>query len=667
MKKIFLLMLLVLSLFVSGCTVGNDQEADDLGLKTVTGAEDLNNLIKATNDKSVLGGFGELRPTDGAIEDAIPEVGTNDQADYQSDDYTKTNVQVEGVDEGDTMKTDGSRIYVIRWDRLEVIKLLGNGEMEIILNESISPTLDDDYTSYTYYSELYVTDKYLVVTGQKISYQFRALDYAVGDPEIPSDETEDTNSEDDDISVIEPYPVFAYTCVSIVDIYDIKTLQKVDNYQISGNFQSTRLIDNNLYMISNYYPSYHFLQTDEFDIRPWYVHNGEAAYFDYEDIKYLDDSLYQSFTTITHIELDDELTIKNDIFLSSSYWGQIYASPNAIYFAANYYEQNIFGTYEQFGLLVSFIIDEQTKDVSYGGSGKFAGYVINQYAMDEHNGFMRIVTTDGWGDALKNRLYVFERKLVENAYVLEVVGLLDEGLGKPGESVQSVRFNKDFATVVTFLRIDPFYTIDLSDPYTPKITGALSVPGFSTYQHPWGENLILGIGYNTVDGLTTGMKLSLYDVADPTTPVEVGNPLVLSNGENQWSYSEATWNPKAIMIDQTRNSFGFTLHRSGWDVNNYYYSNDYVIFDVVQTRPTPIQIKYSFSHSKYYEDFYYLYDVYYYWYFDFSIQRAFRVDDYVYLISREIATSHNLLDDFAVTDDIIFQEFVEDETITKPE
>ena len=145
--------------------------------------------------------------------------------------------------------------------------------------------------------------------------------------------------------------------------------------------------------------------------------------------------------------------------------------------------------------------------VYYGGSGKFKGTVINQFAIDEYNGYIRIATTEGWGDAVKNRLYIFKRAFVDGAYVLETISLLDSGLGKPGERIQSVRFNKDLATIVTFLQTDPFYTIDLSDPYHPQITGELEIPGFSTYQHPWGDNLVIGIGFDAVDGVTTGLKL----------------------------------------------------------------------------------------------------------------------------------------------------------------
>ncbi len=652
MKKILFMMLLFSSLFVSGCTIGNYQGAKDLGLNSVTGNDDLKSLLKSTQSNKFYSWFGDAR-VDEAMDGGVPEAVGEEAPTYQSDDYTKTNVQVEGVDEGDIIKTDGSRIYSVSWDRLQVISLLGNGEMELLLNEQIVPVNGETYNSYTYYSELYVTGRYLVVTGQKIEYSIVKLTL-----------DDDTN---DDI-ILDYYPYYhSYTQTSVVFIYDINTLQKVDSFQVSGNLYGSRMIDDKLYFIANYYPPYYALTDEEFDMRPWYIHNEEIDYFDYEDIKYLPGSLYQAFTTITVFNLDEEITIANDIFLSSSYWGQMYVSPTAIYFAANYYTQNFLGYYEQKGLLLSFQISERTGEVSFGGSGFYSGYVINQFAMDEYNGYMRIATTEGWSSSVKNRLYVFERKLVDGAYQLDVVGFIDEGLGKPGERIQSVRFNKDMATIVTFLRTDPLYTIDLSDPTKPAIAGELEVTGFSTYQHPWTDTLILGIGFEAnTSGVTLGMKLSLYDITDQENPVEVGNSLVLNNEMNSWTYSEATWNHKAIMIDKSRDCFGFSLWRSNW--NNGFYSqiNDYVIFDVDPTSANPITLKHSFSHVDYFQQNLNLYENYY-WRYDFSIQRAFRVDDYLYIISGEVITSHNLLGDLSVVDDIIFQEAVVNHSDAKPE
>lgn len=661
MKKILLVMLLATSIILSGCTIGGThQEAEDLGLNSVQSDSELKSLLKKTSDSLSNGWFSFNR---GGIMTDDMEGNPSAEADsqytssstYKSDDYTTTNVQVEGVDEGDIMKTDGRRIYSISWDRLQVIELRGEGQMEIVLSEEIQSVREDGYESYTYYSELYVTDKYLIVIGQKYEYYITLI------PETtdPTGEADDPDKGDITTDYYYSRYMYTYTSMSVIDVYDIETLIKTDTYEVSGYLLGSRLIGNNLYLISNHYAYNYYLDDEDYDPRPWSLHDGEATFFDYADIKYLPEMMYQSFTVITTAYLEDTITYDNDVFLGSQSWGQIYVSENAIYLATTYYEQNLLGIYEEKGKLISYQFDTVNGDVFYGGMGIYSGYVINQFAMDEYNGYLRVATTEGWGETVANRLFVFERKLVDGVYELQIVGSIEEGLGKPGERIQSVRFNGDSATVVTFLRTDPLYTLDLSDPANPIIAGELQVTGFSVYQHLWTDNLIIGIGFEaTEQGITTGMKLSLYDVTDKAHPVEVGTPLVLSNNETSWSYSEALWNHKAILIDKDRGFMGFSLWRSNW-TNGYYSSmNDYIIFDVDETREQPIQVRYTINHLQYCTQNPDLYA--YYWYYDFTIQRAFRVDDYLYVISGEVATSHYLLGDMSVVDDVIFQRAIAD-------
>lgn len=627
MKKILLFIVFASCFMLTACTFRFNKNTEDYGLTTVTDESDLKDLLKKSNP------YNSPLYNDGIVaEDSDDNAAPGES---KSNDYTKTNVQVEGVDEGDIMKTDGSRIYTISWDRLQVIKLLGDGKMELILNEKItSDVSEDNYHTYTYYSELYVTEDYLIVIGQKYGYSHIYYDI-------------EGESKDD---VAEDLPFYYnYTAMSIIDIYDIDTLQKIDNYEISGYLLGSRLIDNKLYLISNHYV-YLYNEQYDFDIRPWYKHNNQASFFAYEDIKYIPDTPHQSFTIISTINLEkDNIVIDNNIFLSASSWGQIYVSTTSIYFASTYYDKGVLGNYTQHGMIISYQFSKETGKVFFGGYGTFEGYVINQFAIDEYNGYLRLATTDGWRDDVKNRLYIFKRTLENETYKLERISLIDSGLGKPGERIQSVRFNKDIATIVTFLRTDPLYTVDLSDPYKPKIAGELQVPGFSTYQHPWTDNLIVGIGFDAdVDGRTTGMKISLFDITDINNPKEIGKPLVFKNNDSTWgwTFSEATYNHKAIMIDKTRNCLGFSMNRYDWKYGQS--SSDYIVLDVDATRSQPIQIKHTISHIEYADDNW--------WNYDYQISRAFRVDDYLYAISNVVITSHNLTGDLSTVDEIILKQ-----------
>jgi hypothetical protein len=156
--------------------------------------------------------------------------------------------------------------------------------------------------------------------------------------------------------------------------------------------------------------------------------------------------------------------------------------------------------------------------VAYVASGSVDGSLRNQFSMSEHEGFLRIFTTTGspWGQTdSETRLVV----LGEGDGRLEQVGAVG-GLGR-GETLYSARMIGDRGFAVTFRQIDPFYVLDLSNPAAPAVTGELKIPGFSTYLHPVGEHRVLGVGKQaTDDGQVTGFKLSLFDVTDPTDPIE---------------------------------------------------------------------------------------------------------------------------------------------------
>ena len=157
-------------------------------------------------------------------------------------------------------------------------------------------------------------------------------------------------------------------------------------------------------------------------------------------------------------------------------------------------------------------------EAAYASSGEVLGVIRNQFSLSEHNGYLRVVTTVGgpWGDESESQV----RVLSTDGDVLAEVGSVGD-IGR-GEQVQSVRFAGDIGYVVTFRQIDPFYTIDLSDPTDPAILGELKIPGFSSYLHPISDTLVLGVGSDAdPDGRVTGAKVSLFDVSDLAAPREV--------------------------------------------------------------------------------------------------------------------------------------------------
>ncbi|UVS80198.1 beta-propeller domain-containing protein [Actinokineospora sp. UTMC 2448] len=181
----------------------------------------------------------------------------------------------------------------------------------------------------------------------------------------------------------------------------------------------------------------------------------------------------------------------------------------------------------------------------YLASGTVDGWLLNQYSLSEHGGRLRVATTTGmtggWLPAREDAppsesaVTVLERK----DRTLTQVGRVGD-LGKT-EQIHSVRFLGDKAYVVTFRRTDPLYTIDLSDPAAPRVTGELKITGFSAYLHPIGEGRLLGVGQEaTNDGRTTGTQVSLFDITGPA-------PTRVDQFHQPDSYSPVEHDPHAFL------------------------------------------------------------------------------------------------------------------------
>ena len=155
----------------------------------------------------------------------------------------------------------------------------------------------------------------------------------------------------------------------------------------------------------------------------------------------------------------------------------------------------------------------------YEASGSVEGFLLDQFAMSEYDGYLRVASTNApawWGEEVssESRVDVLESDRAELRIVASVTGL-----GR-GEFIYAVRFMGDVGYVVTFREVDPLYTIDLSDPTAPRVVGELKILGYSAYLHPVGEGLLLGVGQDAdEEGRVSGTQMSLFDVSDIERPV----------------------------------------------------------------------------------------------------------------------------------------------------
>jgi uncharacterized secreted protein with C-terminal beta-propeller domain len=218
---------------------------------------------------------------------------------------------------------------------------------------------------------------------------------------------------------------------------------------------------------------------------------------------------------------------------------QVYATPDSLYLAHDdrwrydmYPGRRMDRTRQDTALFKFALAGNQPP--TYRASGTVPGYLLNQYAMSEWDGHLRIATTDGATDRSAVRV------LADRDGKLVQTGIVD-GLGK-GEQIYSVRFVGERGYVVTFRQTDPLYSLDLRDPAKPKVTGELKINGYSAHLQPVGPNRLVGIGQEGDDeGRAQGLQVSLFDVADPAKPRRLAQYHVPG------AYSSAEYDPHALL------------------------------------------------------------------------------------------------------------------------
>ena len=224
----------------------------------------------------------------------------------------------------------------------------------------------------------------------------------------------------------------------------------------------------------------------------------------------------------------------------------VYASTESMWISTNrWVDWGILDTDERIAAEQSYTTDIHGFSISgdqpaYVASGSVRGHLLNQFAMSEYDGVLRVASTDGtvWGVTENSESFVTTFEVADRE--LEQLGQVGN-MGK-GERIFSVRFVGETAYIVTFRQTDPFYTVDLSDPAAPEVLGELKITGYSGQLHPLGANHVLGVGQEaSEEGRTTGAKITLFDVSDLSNPVDVDT----WTAPNSWT--DAEWDHKAFL------------------------------------------------------------------------------------------------------------------------
>jgi uncharacterized secreted protein with C-terminal beta-propeller domain len=499
-------------------TVGNEEIAlDDVmveGIKNrigqalrVSSIEELNGIVTEMEEYSEVKAMDETRAPDGMGE------AVNEEA--ASEDFSATNEQVAGVNEADIVKTDGRFIYVATG---ESIRVYDSNNGKPVLTDEIKMTVDAGTGQYVQFSEMYIDDGRLVVLGLRNRFEnwIRPI------PE-PMEGIEES---------IMPYREGrSYVWCGIYAVDENGKTELIKETEIEGSILSSRKKDDTVYLVVNKYLYRYGIEAD--GIVPMFrdtVGGDKYRELPIDRIMYYPKRASSNYLIVAAIDIENkEEPASIEAFLGSG--NMVYMSDNALYVAGQDYN-SFWGSITN---IAKFTVDGT--EIGFAGGGMVEGTILNQFSMDEYEGNLRVATTN-WQRENVNALYVLDKNLNEMGSV--------ENLA-PGERIYSVRFMDDKGYIVTFRQIDPLFVLDLSNPAEPIVTGELKVPGFSSYLHPLGEDVLLGIGQSIDEntGRQQGIKISIYDVSDEGKPRELSNLILGESG----SYAEVLYNHKALMLN----------------------------------------------------------------------------------------------------------------------
>ncbi len=536
---------------------------------------------------------------DAGAEAAAPNADSTGKS-SAPENYSETNTQVEGVDEADIVKTDGTHIYVLNGSKLYVVKSWP--AEETALERGV------DIEGHTH--DMFVHDGVAVVFS------------SVGDPKFVA--PADCPAEFD-------YQNYRYDCYSHDNFTKATVVEGlkdsprvVRELYLEGYYRSSRRHESQVRAILNNWNSYYSWSLPNF----WtYIDDIQDRYWREEDrtealkdlmreriFEWRDDAMSAMEAT----ELEDWTTRryekKDGILYSFSpecggyylngpglvdyglteiagfdlsrpaaqpsqdviqgYAHEVYANAKSLIVAqwdySNWYRAYLNDEdYVTTGTLIHRFELQSAARAQYQGSAAVEGNIVDQFSIDERDGIVRLALTRTswpmrWDTGLERRQ--------DNAVVTlapqgnKLVKLGSTAPLAPDESIQSARFLGDKAYIVTFRQVDPLFAIDLSDAKNPKVLGELKIPGFSTYMHPLGDDHLLTIGYDADEqtGRTTGLALQIFNIADPTAPALKHKHVYAGD---QWGYSEAAWNHKAFTFYDHLGmlAFPYMAYGSNWN------------------------------------------------------------------------------------------------------
>ena len=447
----------------------------------------------------------------------LQKEGSNSSQSADKEDFSTTNLQVDGIDESDVVKTDGNFIYVAQENQIQTLDV---SSAVPYAAGTIRPDMDEDTDRIC---EMYVADKLLtiIVQTEKTSLQQKEEEQKAAD-----------------VRYIDTKPV---TKIITYELSDPKNPVLKDTAVQDGWYQTSRKVGGRLYLFTNQSMGItdDMLREDAVSddrLKQWLPSvNGSVVP---SDCIYLQKGGSYGLL-MAAIDLTDHSRILDTKLLIHQYTN-LYVSSTSVYLYLNDYVNEASRT-----RIARFAL-EADGTIRAVAAKTVKGNITDTFAIHEKGGYLLVLTSVTSADPWENRVYVLDENM-------QTAGKLT-GLAK-GEQIYAARFAGDIGYFVTYRNTDPLFSVDFSDPKNPQIIGELKVTGFSEYLHFWSDDKLLGIGYETNpdSGETVGVKLSMFDISDPLKVKEEAK-LVLQGVDD----CEGMYDYKSVLVSEKKNLIAFT-------------------------------------------------------------------------------------------------------------
>lgn len=430
--------------------------------------------------------------------------------------YSTTNIQVAGVDEPDTVKTDGEYIYVVSGNTVFIVdaSLPSAGVVSKIECEDFAP------------AGIFVSGHRLIILGSNYSLPVLTA-FSQGAYNMYMSQTQ--------------------TYMRVYDVSNKANPSLLRNFTMTADYLDSRMIGDYVYLVTTT-PAYLLNDTV---IHPTIYSNENTKEVPATQIFYSNVSdAYLAYSTFVALNVQDASEEPTTMTIMMGQASNMYVSLSNMYVTFP-------DTAEETTICRVQVHDNNLTAVA---QGEVPGQVLNQFSMDEYGDYFRIATTT-WTEEAQNvsitkplSTPIISNVQSTNVYVLNmnlsIVGRLENI--SVGENFHSARFVGDRCYLVTFQMTDPLFVINLADPTAPTIFGNLTVSGYSDYLQPYDENHLIGVGKETVEAESgyfawyQGIKISMFDVSNVSNPVQVSNVTIGDRGSD----SPVLYDHKALLFDK---------------------------------------------------------------------------------------------------------------------